>query len=317
MSLTLGQKLRQAREERGISITEVSEQTRISPHYIESIENDDYKTLPGGIFNKGFVKSYARYVGYDEHEALSDYSQLMSSQNDGAPADEPRFHRPEVLTDEYVSTSRWPTLLFAAVILGLMTAGLLFLVNYVKNRTDQPAANMAAAVTPAANSANANTASPPASTSSAPVMGAIKVEFNPSDDVYLTTVLDGKRSETLVKRDNPLTLEPKDSLVIGYHRSRADAAKLSINGKQIELPREPLTPKSSRIEFSINSQTLPEIWQNGKVGAVQPIVEQPTATRTVAPRPKPVTTPSPRASGTPAAAKPTTSPKAAPLLSPR
>ena len=77
MSLTLGQKLRQAREERGISIGEVSEQTRISPHYIESIENDDYKTLPGGIFNKGFVKSYARYVGYDEQEALGDYSKLM------------------------------------------------------------------------------------------------------------------------------------------------------------------------------------------------------------------------------------------------
>ena len=60
MSQTLGEKLRAAREERGISISEVAEQTRISPHYLASVENDDYKTLPGGIFNKGFVKSYGK-----------------------------------------------------------------------------------------------------------------------------------------------------------------------------------------------------------------------------------------------------------------
>ena len=42
--------------------------------YLESIENDDYRPLPGGIFNKGFVKSYAKYVGLDEQEALQDYA---------------------------------------------------------------------------------------------------------------------------------------------------------------------------------------------------------------------------------------------------
>src|SRR5438309_10498251 len=57
MSLTLGEKLQQAREEKGFTLSEVSDQTRISSLYLESIENDDYRTLPGGIFNKGFVKS--------------------------------------------------------------------------------------------------------------------------------------------------------------------------------------------------------------------------------------------------------------------
>ncbi len=60
MSLTLGEKLRQAREARGITLSEVAEQTRIAPLYIESIENDDYRGLPGGIFNKGLVKSFAK-----------------------------------------------------------------------------------------------------------------------------------------------------------------------------------------------------------------------------------------------------------------
>ena len=52
MAETLGEKLRAAREEKGISISEVAEQTRIAPMYIECIENDNYKPLPGGIFNK-------------------------------------------------------------------------------------------------------------------------------------------------------------------------------------------------------------------------------------------------------------------------
>src|SRR5215203_3338442 len=127
MSLTLGEKLRQAREERGISVSEVAEQTRISPHYLDSIENDDYRTLPGGIFNKGFVKSYAKYVGIDEQEALQDYTSLIAGQ-DGVSADEPKTYRPEVLTDDRATSSMIPTVIFAVVILGLMSWGLLKLV---------------------------------------------------------------------------------------------------------------------------------------------------------------------------------------------
>ncbi|MCA1609259.1 MAG: helix-turn-helix domain-containing protein, partial [Acidobacteria bacterium] len=81
MSQTLGEKLRQAREDRGISLSEVAEHTRISSLYISSIEKDDYKPLPGGIFNKGFIKSYARYIGIDEQEALQDYAELFAASN--------------------------------------------------------------------------------------------------------------------------------------------------------------------------------------------------------------------------------------------
>src|SRR5436189_3281210 len=99
MSQTLGEKLREAREERGISISEVAEQTRISPMYIESIEKDNYKPLPGGICNKGFVKSYAKYVGIDEQEALQDYARLVAQNEEVVDDSNPRY-RPEVLTDD-------------------------------------------------------------------------------------------------------------------------------------------------------------------------------------------------------------------------
>src|SRR5215813_14378867 len=109
MSLSLGEKLRQAREERGISISEVAEQTRISPLYLKSIEKDDYKPLPGGIFNKGFVRSYARYIGFDEDEALADYAQLMA-ETDLSDENDLRSHRPEVLTDDRAAQSMAPSI---------------------------------------------------------------------------------------------------------------------------------------------------------------------------------------------------------------
>ncbi len=80
MSITLGEKLRQAREAHGLSISQVAEQTRISALYLSCIENDDFRILPGGIFNKGFVKSFAKAVGMDEQEALHDYAQLIINQ---------------------------------------------------------------------------------------------------------------------------------------------------------------------------------------------------------------------------------------------
>src|SRR6185295_15013106 len=90
MAATIGEQLRLAREGRGIPLREISDQTRISVHYLEAIESNDYKRLPGGIFNRSFVKAYAKYVGYDEKEAVEGYARYMRDAGD--------------LTDDVVST---------------------------------------------------------------------------------------------------------------------------------------------------------------------------------------------------------------------
>jgi len=77
MATSIGEKLRLARETRGIALRDISEQTRISMRYLEAIEVDDYRRLPGGIFNRSFVRAYAKHVGYDEQEALEEYSAMM------------------------------------------------------------------------------------------------------------------------------------------------------------------------------------------------------------------------------------------------
>lgn len=264
MSLTLGEKLRQAREERGISISEVAEQTRISPHYLDSIENDDYRTLPGGIFNKGFVKSYAKYVGVDEHEALQDYSRLISQQ-EGVTSEEPKTYRPEVLTDDRTSGSTLPTIIFAAIILGLMAWGLIALVNYIQNNQSQTAAN----ANMANNSAPSNTNT--ANTNTAPVVTSvneIKVEIKTSGEaIPLYYWLDGSNASLnkTVTANEPLALNPKQSVKLSYYKSFGSVVQLTVNGKQIKAPTAPIPPKKNAIEYEISKDNIVQILQSEQI----------------------------------------------------
>lgn len=267
MSLTLGEKLRQAREERGVSISEVAEQTRISAQYLGCIENDDYRTLPGGIFNKGFVKSFAKVVGIDEQEALQDYTQLIANQ--GSPvADEPKTYRSEVLTDDRSSSSSLPTIILAVVILGLMTAGILTFLNYY-NKESVPAAN------PTVNT-NANTATniTVANTNAAPVsnvptMNDLKVEFKAlKSPVSIGSTIDGKKSNSTITPDAPRILEPKQTLRLSYSKSQTQNVQMSINGKTITLPAA--NAGRNVIDFEINGENLKQIWESGQIAPAAP-----------------------------------------------
>jgi cytoskeleton protein RodZ len=75
---SFGERLRREREMRGITLDEIAESTKISRRHLESLEKEDFDSLPGGIFNRGFVRSYARYLGIDEEQAVADYAAAAS-----------------------------------------------------------------------------------------------------------------------------------------------------------------------------------------------------------------------------------------------
>lgn len=303
MSETLGEKLRQAREERGISVSEVAEQTRISRLYLESIENDDYKPLPGGIFNKGFVKSYAKFIGFDEQEALSEYAKLATA-NEIASEHDQKVYRPEVLTDDNSSSSMIPTIIFAGIILALMTGGILFAINYLQSQ-DAPAVNTATANvnSNAASTNTGNAVTPPVG--SAPSMATVKIEFRAiADPISLTSTTDGKKASATVATGTAVTFEPKESLKLNYSKSLSQSAQLSINGKSIELPQAPENPRRNALEFEINSANLAKIWQEGRITFDVPVVPDANsnvavnAANVVAPPVRPIATPIVRPSAT-------------------
>ena len=75
---TFGEHLRREREMRGVSLEEVAQATRIGTRFLEALENERWQELPGGVFNRGFLRSIARYLGLDEESLVAEYAQATN-----------------------------------------------------------------------------------------------------------------------------------------------------------------------------------------------------------------------------------------------
>lgn len=88
-----GERLRRDRELRGVSREEITAATRIGPHFLEALENEQWERLPGGVFNRGFLRGVARFLGLHEDDLIAQYdlaireqhSQIEASANPPAP----------------------------------------------------------------------------------------------------------------------------------------------------------------------------------------------------------------------------------------
>src|ERR1035441_657076 len=70
---SFGERLRREREMRGVSLDDIADGTKIGTRLLRALEQEHFDLLPGGIFNKGFVRAYAKYLGLNEEEAVTDY----------------------------------------------------------------------------------------------------------------------------------------------------------------------------------------------------------------------------------------------------
>src|SRR5215831_10736434 len=70
---SFGDRLKKEREQRGITLDDISLSTKIGTRLLRALEEERFDQLPGGIFNKGFVRAYARHLGLDEEQAIADY----------------------------------------------------------------------------------------------------------------------------------------------------------------------------------------------------------------------------------------------------
>ena len=147
MAANIGEQLRLAREERGIPLREVSNETRISIRYLEAIESNDYKHLPGGIFNRSFVKAYARSVGFDEKEAVEAYTRYMREQSEAGDDVATTPYHSKVYTDAPATRSPILTVILAIVILAILTFGALAAIHWFQRRAStQPPQRLLTAV---------------------------------------------------------------------------------------------------------------------------------------------------------------------------
>jgi cytoskeleton protein RodZ len=89
-SKPFGDHLKREREMRGVSLEEISAATRIAPRFLAALESEQWELLPGGVFNRGFIRSVARYLGLDEDSLVAEYAlETRGRAEPGVVADPP------------------------------------------------------------------------------------------------------------------------------------------------------------------------------------------------------------------------------------
>jgi len=71
--------LSKLRRNRGISLEQIAQSTKIGVRSLEAIEQGDFAKLPGGIYNTSYIKQYARAIDYDESAILAVYQKSIAS----------------------------------------------------------------------------------------------------------------------------------------------------------------------------------------------------------------------------------------------
>ena len=163
-----GERLRREREMRGITLDDIAATTKIGTRLLRALEDEQFDLLPGGIFNKGYVRAYAKYVGIDEERAVADYLQAVHEVAPGGhvAADQIAASRFERSSYDEATTGRGSTLPVVPILIALvLIAGIAggWRLYRERQRDQQPRAAMA--VTPDTTTQGSTPTSPAASTS--------------------------------------------------------------------------------------------------------------------------------------------------------
>lgn len=223
--VTAGQRLREAREARGVSLEEIAAQTRIPTRHLASLETGDWDKLPAATYSIGFAKNYASAVGLDRNE-IGD--QLRSEMGGSRPV----FTPPEVYEAADPARTMPKGLVFGA--LGLLVVVVLALM-WVNNRSLE--------ADPAVETANveAPAEAPVAAAQPAPPAAAGPVVLTATDAVWLEI----KDGSTVLKQG---LLERGQSFEIP---ATATAPML-------------MTGKPEALSIAVGSQQAPPVGQPGR-----------------------------------------------------
>src|SRR6202049_1300492 len=143
---TFDESLKRERELRSVTLEEISAATRIATRFLKAIENEEWDQLPGGVFNRGFVRAVARYLGLDEENTVAEYTLAVGDR----PSVPVWTGSPPVVTPERHSLA-WilAAIFLIAVLAGAWFGTRRFLAWRAAKRTAQ-AAEMSSASLPAA-----------------------------------------------------------------------------------------------------------------------------------------------------------------------
>jgi cytoskeletal protein RodZ len=226
-----GTKMKRAREARGVSLRQIATATKISVAALEALERNDISRLPGGIFSRAFVRSYAIEVGLDPEDTVRDF--LTQFPHDSVTAGSPHVPQEdhEAIESDRQSAQTALKLISAAVPLAIV---ILYLT--LSEPPARPPAGAAAtrAESGAAATSTASEPSPSAPGAPAPPGGEAVVplsfEILATAPVTLEVTIDGTRRESRgFAAGERLIFQAQREMTLGM--SDARAVQLTINGQ--------------------------------------------------------------------------------------
>jgi len=232
-----GERLKRERELREVTLGEITSATRIGSRFLEALENEDWENLPGGVFNRGFVRSIARYLGLDEEAFLAEYDLAHGAQL-AAALDRPEDPIPPP-----------PKLLTVVVVLGIVAllAGLFFVGRYAwryyqaRRAKASPSAN--ALVFP-------QTVSPPPAPEPSPAVR------NASTSLLMLTVSASSLTRVTVKADGNLVFDT--DVRAGENRQFSTFQQFEVSASD-----------SGAVLLDLNGQTVPPLGVPGSFGTIK------------------------------------------------
>jgi cytoskeleton protein RodZ len=240
---TFGEHLRREREMRGVSLAEISTATRIGVRFLEALENEQWDRLPGGVFNRGFIRAVARFLGLDEENLVSEYALLTHDTaekavwNTAASAGNSGGER----------TSRHVLLWGLAALVVLLSAGGAWawreygstLRTWREPVPELPPAQTPAAPAVAAPEAGANPA--PANSASAADAEMLELKVEATQATEVTVAADGKTVfDGRMKPGGAQQFKAKDRFDVSARNSTA--LLMDLNGQTLAPPGRPGAP---------------------------------------------------------------------------
>jgi cytoskeletal protein RodZ len=265
-----GARLKQAREERGISLRQIATATKISIVALGALERDDFSRLPGGIFSRAFVRAYALEVGLDPDATVEEFL-IEYEQNHSAAAEKAV---PEVTADDRAflerqrRAARWLRAISIGVVLLIAGLAISWRLSIVKKSGNATVAASGAA--PAVESADlvrdsstdpppAPAATPPpavaetAPTAAPPPVNAdqVALRLHVTSECWVRATVDGTVVlEHVLAAGESRDLTPGRDVYLQV--GNAGAVEWSINGR----PAKPLGKSGQTVGARITRATL-------------------------------------------------------------
>jgi cytoskeleton protein RodZ len=262
---TFGENLRREREMRGVTLQEISAATKISVRFLKSIENEEFSSLPGGIFNRGFVRAYARYLGLDEDPLLEEFQLAAKTSVD---FDLSQFSPPSAYSRPERSFRR--TLWVAVTAVGLLAIGFTLWRHSHRPLQVPTAARSTTADNPPAAASAAQGSSPDSNTNpSAPVPAqggvlAATPSVSAAPKLPPVTDTDGKLVLQIVATERSWVAVDSDGKSMMQGVMDANTVKTFKADTSFDV----LTGNAQGVTLTLNGQTMKSLGREGEVKQV-------------------------------------------------